>query len=401
MEIVIGILGIICMLVGAWLFSPYKRDVYPQMIVVGLLLQVTLAVLFLKTAVGVAVFDGATNAANLIIGFSDAGARFLFGDNFKDHFFAFKVLPTIIFVGALSQMLFYWGIMQRIIKVMGVVMQKTMRISGAEAMVAAANVFLGQTEAPLFIKPYLKKMTRSEINVLMVSGMATVAGGVLAAYVGMGISAGHLLAASFMSAPATIVVAKLMLPERQKSETHGETKIAMTTDDINIFEAAVNGASQGLMLALNVAAMLIAFVALMAFMNYCVGAFFSLFGLDLSFEKILGWLFQPVAFIIGVPWADCFTVGQLLGKKIVLNEFIAYQDLSQLVAQNQISAKAATISTYALCGFANFSSIAIQIGGIGNITPERRKDFAVLGLKAMIGGNIASFITACIAGIFV
>ena len=288
-----------------------------------------------------------------------------------------------------------------------------MNVSGAVSLVSAANVFLGQTEAPLFVKPYLKSMTKSELFTMMVGGMATVAGGVLAAFVGFGISAGHLLAASLMSAPAAIVIARVMFPETEHSSTEGQLKVELETDDVNIFDAACRGASDGLGLALNVGAMLLAFIALVKLVNIGIGYAGDLVGLQLSLESMVGFVFRPVAFMLGISWKESAIVGQLIGSKIVLNEFIAYIELSRQMELAQavragtavaepgvtyLSERAIIISTYALCGFANFSSMAIQIGGIGGLEPSRKKEFAQYAFKAMIGGSLAAFMTACIAG---
>jgi CNT family concentrative nucleoside transporter len=272
-----------------------------------------------------------------------------------------------------------------------------MDVSGTESLSASANVFVGMTEAPLVVRPYLATMTRSEIMAMMTGGLATIAGGVMAAYVGMGADAGHLLAASIMSAPASLVIAKLMVPETEESPTKGEVRVHVPKQDANVLDAACRGAGDGLKLALNVAAMLIAFIALVALVNWPLSQL-QVWGAPLSLERILGWIFAPLAYCMGVEWNDARTVGMLLGKKTVLNEFIAYLDLVSDGVKNSIAPRSFTIATYALCGFANFGSIAIMIGGIGSLVPERRKDFARLGLRAMIGGTLAAFMTACIAG---
>jgi len=296
--------------------------------------------------------------------------------------------------------LYHLGIMQKVVQGTAWIMMKVMKTSGAESLAAAANIFVGQTEAPLVIKPYVALMTKSELMALMTGGMATVAGGVLAAYVGFGIDAGHLLIASFMSAPAALVCAKLMVPETEESTTAGSVKIELPPTASNVIDAAASGASEGLKLAVNVGAMLLAFVALIAMLNGILGWLGLKLGVQqLSMEYILGFLFAPFAWLMGVPWADCLTVGSMLGKKIVLNEFVAYLDLKEAIAANSISQRAQVITTYALCGFANFSSIAIQVGGISVLAPERRKDLASLGIKSLIGGTLACFMTACIAGL--
>jgi CNT family concentrative nucleoside transporter len=296
--------------------------------------------------------------------------------------------------------LYHIGIMQKVVEGTAKVMMKVMGTSGAESLSAAANIFVGQTEAPLVVKPFVEKMTKSELMALMTGGMATVAGGVLAAYVGMGVDAGHLLAASVMSAPAALVCAKLMVPETEQSQTEGVIKVDLPKTHANLIDAAASGASEGLSLALNVGAMLLAFIALIAMLNGMLGWAGDLVGYpQLSFEFLIGYVFAPFAFLMGVPWDDCIQVGVMLGKKIVVNEFVAYMDLQAAIASGAISQRAIDITTYALCGFANFSSIAIQLGGIGGLAPSRRQDLAKLGIKSLIGGTLACFMTACIAGL--
>jgi len=385
----------------AWLLSNNKKKMDFRLILGGLSLQLILALFILHTEFGRNMFTWAKDLVDATISLSDKGAVFLFGENFRDHFFAFKVLPTIIFVSSLSYLLYYLGVIQRIVTGIAWVMKKVMNISGSEGLATAANIFCGQTEAPLFVRPYLATMTNSEIHALMTGGMATVAGGVLAAYEGFGISAGHLLAASLMSAPAALVISKIIYPETEVSPTRGSVKIALEIKEVNAFEAACTGASEGLKLALNVGAMLIAFIGLVALVNGVLGYFGGLFGLNLTLEMILGRLFQPLAFVMGVPWNESFLVGQLLGEKMVLNEFISYIHLSESMKAGELSDRSVTIATYALCGFANFSSVAIQIGGMSALEPDRKPDFASCGLKAMLGGTLAAFMTACIAGLLV
>ncbi len=416
MERAISFIGLFVMMFIAWGFSTNRKKMDFRIIGGGLALQFALALLILKTSPGEAAFEWAKNFVNTIISLSDEGAQFVFGPNFTDHFFAFKVLPTIIFVSSLSYLLFYFGVLQKLVELLASIMNRVMGVSGSESLCTAANVFIGQTEAPLFIQPYLRTMTLSEINCMMTGGMATVAGGVLAAYVGMGISAGHLLAASIMSAPAAILIAKIMLPETEESPTMGTVKVSLEIKDVNAFEAACRGASEGLKLALNVAAMLIAFIALIALINKGLQAVVDLARMlfdfldrgpiippdfSLSLQMILGWVFQPIAFVMGIPWSEAGKVGSLLGQKMIINEFVAYLSLAEMVKNGELSERSVTIATYALCGFANFSSIAIQIGGIGALEPDRKSDFAKVGLKAMIGGTLAAFMTACIAGVLV
>ncbi len=399
-ERLLSAAGLITMLILAWAMSSNKKQMPWRIIIVGVLMQWMFALFILKTSWGSLIFSGAQDAVATIVGLSDKGAIFLFGPNFADHFFAFKVLPTIIFVSALSALLFHWGILQRVVSALAALMQRGLGISGAESLVSAANIFLGQTEAPLLVKPYIAGMTRSEIMVMMSSGMASVAGGVLAAYVGMGISAGHLLAASVMSAPASIVIARMMVPETQTSQSLGRTQLELIRTDANSFAAACRGASEGLMLALNVGAMLIAFVALVGLANLLLSKISEIFfTAPLSFEILLGYFFYPFALLMGVPSKDCLPFAQLIGERMVLNEFVAYLHLGEMVKAGTLSERSVSIATYALCGFANFSSIAIQIGGIGAIVSERRGDFARLGLRSMVAGTLACFMTACIAGI--
>lgn len=394
----ISLFGLFVMMLIAWLLSNNKQQINWRVIFGGLFLQFILALFVLNTKAGQQFFIVTKDVINSVIELSDTGALFMFGQNFKEHFFAFKVLPTIIFISALSYLFFYWGFIQRIIEAIAWMMKKTMNISATEGFVTAANIFCGQTEAPLFVKPYLATMTRSEINTMMTAGMSTVAGGVLAAYVGLGISAGHLVAASLMSAPAAILISKLMFPEIEESKTSGKVSISFDIKESNGFEAACSGASQGLKLALNVGAMLITFIALVALVNMSLKYLGSFIGVRITLEEIFGYLFQPLAWIMGISWDESFVIGQLLGEKMVTNEFVAYIHLSEHIKAGTLSDRTVTIATYALCGFANFSSIAVQIGGIGALEPTRKADFAKCGMYAMIGGTLASFMTACIAG---
>ncbi len=321
--------------------------------------------------------------------------------------FAFGVLPTIIFFSSLMSMLYYLGIMQKIVSVFAWVMQRTLGTSGAETLSAAANVFVGQTEAPLVIRPYVSKMTQSELMAVMVGGFATIAGGVLAAYVSFGIDAGHLITASVISAPAALLIAKVMQPETEHSVTMGKVELHIDEKESNLIEAAASGATAGMKLAINVAAMLIAFLAIIAMMNGLIGWMGTWFGFEeaqrWTLEKGLGWLFWPLAYLMGIPASDCGAAGQLLGTKMVANEFVAYLQLGEMVESGQqtFAPRTVTILTYALCGFANFGSIGIQLGGIGGVAPDRRGDLARLGVRAMLGGTLAAFMTACIAGILI
>ncbi len=434
-ERFIGILGIFALLGIAILMSRDRKAINWRTVMVGVGLQVLFAIIVLKTYPGQLFFEGARTLVVNILHFSDYGARFIFGDLYLSSagiaegltddiapggltegfsvwdnahqryvelggVFAFHVLPTIIFFASIMAVLYHIGVMQRLVQGLAWIMTRAMGTSGSESLSAASNIFVGQTEAPFVVKPFIGKMTLSEIMAVMTGGFATVAGGVLAAYVRFGVDPGHLLAASVMSAPAALVFAKIIIPETEVSNTGKSVKLKLEKTSSNIIDAAAAGASDGLKLAVNVAAMLIAFIAIIAMLNGLLGWFGGLFGLEnLSLKTILGYLFSPLAFLMGVDFKDIIDVGYLLGVKISLNEFYAYVDLVGL--QNQISQRSFIIGTYALCGFANFSSIAIQIGGISALVPERRKDLAKLGLRAMIAGALASWQTAAIAGILV
>ncbi len=391
--------GLGVMLLLAWLLSENRRRLHVRLIVSGIALQFVLAVLLLWSPPGQRVFEGARVVVAQVLSFSNAGAEFVFGTSFQDHFVAFSVLPTIIFVSSLTALLFHAGILQQLVKVMARLMVWVMDVSGSESLCAAANVFVGMTEAPLAIRPYLASMTRSELMAMMTAGMSTIAGGVMAAYVGMGADAGHLLAASLMSAPAALVVAKIMVPEVDVSPTKGVVRVQVPKTDANLLDAACRGAADGLTLALNVGAMLIAFIALVAMFNWMLGLFPDVAGQPLSLERMLGWVMAPLAWTIGVPWSEAQQVGMLLGKKTIFNEFLAYQDL--IAMKDQLSPRSFTIATYALCGFANFGSMGIMIGGIGGLVPSRRKDIAHYGFRALIAGTIAVLMTACIAGVLI
>lgn len=404
MERLVSLLGLFVMIGIAYAFSDKRKVIQWRTVISGILLQIVFGLFILKTQVGKDFFAGASKMFEGILAYTHEGAKFVFGNltdaNSFGFIFATMVLPTIIFMSSLMSVLYHIGVMQRIVEVFAKVMMKVMKTSGSESLAAAANIFVGQTEAPLVIKPYVQTMTRSEIMCLMTGGMATVAGGVLAAYVGFGIDAGHLLAASVMSAPAAIVCAKLLVPEQEESATAGVVKVDLPKRSANVIDAAADGASDGLKLAANVAAMLLAFIALIAMLNGMLGWAGGLLGFpNLSFELIMGWLNAPIAWLLGVPWEDCLTVGAMLGKKLVLNEFVAYLDLTKSVGQ--ISERSAVLTTYALCGFANFSSIAIQLGGIGTLAPNKRETLARLGLKSLLGGTLACYMTACIAGLFI
>lgn len=406
MERAISALGLVVFVSLSYAFSINRRAIKWRLVLWGIALQLIFALSILKTTVGFAVFKFLGDVVSQFLNFSDAGAKFVFGDNFEEHFVAFKVLPTIIFFSSFITVLYHYGILQQVVKSVAWLMMKTMKTSGAESLSCAANIFVGQTEAPLLIKPYIATMTQSELHAVMTGGFATIAGGVMAAYISFGVSAEHLIAASVMSAPAALAVSKLLFPETEKSLTAGVVQIEVEATTANVIDAAAVGASEGMKLALNVAAMLIAFLGLLALVNALLGWMGARFGLpQLSLEWIFSYLLAPVAWLMGVPWADCGQVGVLLGKKTILNEFIAYLDLKTLIDNGRKSASLPTISersqiiaTYALCGFSNIGSIGIQIGGIGGIAPERQADLALLGVRAMIAGSLACFMTAAIAG---
>jgi len=405
MERLVSLLGLFVMIGVAYALSESRKSIQWRTVISGIVLQIVFGLLILKTDTGRKVFSTLGTGFNAILGYTGEGACFLFGNlatpsDSLGFIFATMVLPTIIFMSALMSVLYHVGIMQKVVEIMAKVMMKIMKTSGAESLAAAANIFVGQTEAPLVIKPFVNSMTRSELMCLMTGGMATVAGGVLAAFVGFGIDAAHLLAASVMSAPAAIVCAKLMIPEREESTTAGVVKIDLPKLSTNVIDAAATGATEGLKLAVNVAAMLLAFIALIAMLNGILSAIGGQFGYPkLTFELIIGYMNAPVAWLLGVPWDDCVAVGGMLGKKLVLNEFVGYLDLAS--AKGQISERATIITTYALCGFSNFSSIAIQLGGIGTLAPDKRPTLAALGMRSLIGGTLACYMTACIAGLFI
>jgi concentrative nucleoside transporter, CNT family len=399
MERFVALIGLLVFIAIAYAISVNRKMVQWKPVLWGVALQFIFAVFILRTPIGLSVFQFLGNIVTQFLNFSDAGARFVFGENFEDFFFAFKVLPTIIFFSAFISLLYHYGVLQRAVQAIAWLMVRSLNTSGSESLSAAANIFVGQTEAPLLIKPYVPTATMSELHAIMTGGFATIAGGVLAAYVAFGVPAVHLIAASVMSAPAALAISKIMYPEMEESPTRGAVKIDVEKTSVNAIGAVTMGALDGLRLALNIAAMIIAFLALLAMFNALFGWVGGLFGQpDLSLELILSYLLAPVAWLMGIPWADCGQVGALLGKKTILNEFIAYLDLQQLIENNTISERAIVIATYALCGFANIGSIGIQIGGIGGIAPERQQDLAKLGVRAMIAGTLACFMTASIAG---
>ena len=405
MERLISALGLVVFVGLAYALSVNRSAVRWSTVLWAIALQLIFAVFILKTTPGYALFSFLGDVVNKFLDFSDAGAKFVFGDKFQENFFAFKVLPTIIFFSSFITLLYHYGILQQVVKGVAWVMMKTLKTSGAESLSCAANIFVGQTEAPLLIKPYVRSMTLSELHAVMTGGFATIAGGVMAAYISLGVPAQHLIAASVMSAPAALAMSKLLYPETEQSQTAGTVNVKVERTAANGIDAAATGAIEGLKLVGNIAAMLIAFLALVALVNAVLGWFGSLIGVpQLSLELIFSFLLAPVAWLMGVPWADCGQVAVLLGKKTVLNEFIAYLDLKELIEKSkagtsEFSERAIIIATYALCGFSNIGSIGIQIGGIGGIAPERQADLARLGVRALLGGSLACFMTACIAGI--
>ncbi|HEY9810970.1 MAG TPA: NupC/NupG family nucleoside CNT transporter [Halomicronema sp.] len=400
MERVISLLGLLVFVGISYGFSVNRRAVRWRPVLWGIALQFIFAVFILKTALGLAIFQFLGDVVSGFLNFSDVGAKFVFGDKFTEHLIAFKVLPTIVFFSSFIALLYHYGILQKVVQWVAWGMVRTMKTSGSETLSCAANIFVGQTEAPLIIKPFLETLTMSELHAVMTGGFATIAGGVMAGYISFGVPAEHLIAASVMSAPAALAISKIFYPETEKSVTAGEVTLKVEKVYANAVDAAATGARDGGILALNVAAMLIAFLGLLAMLNGFLGWVGSGFGLpQLSLEWVLSFVMWPVAWLMGIPLADCGQVGVLLGKKTILNEFIAYLDLKNLMEKKAISERAIIITTYALCGFSNIGSIGIQIGGIGGIAPLRQADLARLGFRAMIAGSIACFMTACIVGI--
>ncbi len=443
MDILRGVIGMAVILIIVIAFSKNRKAINWKLVTGGLGLQLILAIFILKGSQMADTFaplgwpklffSWISSFFVIVLDFTTEGAEFIFGDLAKSpgmegslgHFFAFQVLPTIIFFASLTTILYHYGILQRVVKYIAVFVQKILGTSGAESLSVISNIFVGQTEAPLVVKPYIKNMTQSELLAVMTGGMATIAGGVMAAYVQMlgnsyslaqGVTldvgrqmfAEQLLGASLMAAPAALVIAKILYPETEEPETMGkeeDIKISIEKKDANGIDAAASGAAVGLKLAANVGAMLLAFIALLAMGNYFLSYFGDLTGInsmlpdsELRIETILGWLLAPVAFIVGVPWADAVNMGSLIGTKVVLNEFVAYLQLSEMVSQATLTPKTITMATFALCGFANFASIAIQIGGIGGIAPNRKSDLARFGLIAVFAGTMANLMTATIAG---
>jgi len=418
MERLISLVGLFVMVGIAWIFSTHRSRISWRILIGGMLLQFVLALLVFHTSTGRAVFQVTGEFFTKMLEFVDEGTGLMFGIFPQEEdpelpaqitllrTFAFGVLPTIVFFSSLMAILYHLGIMQRVVMVFAWIMQKTFNTSGAESLSAAANIFVGQTEAPLVIRPYVQQMTQSELMAVMVGGFATIAGGVFAIYMKFGIDAGHLLTASVISAPAALLIAKVMVPETEEPKTLGKVNLVIQRETANVIEAAATGAADGMKLSLNVAAMLIAFLALLAMLDFGIAWTGSLFGFSdqhsWSLAMILGYVFAPLAWLMGIEWGDCTRAGELLGLKMAANELVAYSRLADWMKADsavKLNERTTLILTYALCGFANFGSIGIQIGGIGGIAPERRSDLAKLGLRAMIGGTLAAFMTACVAGV--
>jgi CNT family concentrative nucleoside transporter len=397
----LGLFGLIAI---AWVFSTERRVVPWRVIGWGLGLQLALALLLLRTAFGRAFFVAVNQAVVQFIGFTDAGVAFVFGPLAEVGFsFVLDVLPIIIFMGSLFGILYHLGIVQWVVNALAKILSHTMGLSGAESLAAVANIFVGMTEAPLLVRPYLERMTRSELFAVMTTGMATIAGSVLVAYakmLGEGDFAGHLVTASLLSAPAGLLIAKVMVPETETPLTATGGRATVERSSVNLIDAASQGALAALRLAAYVGALLVAFVALIAMLNGMVGWVGGLVGFpELTLQRILGILFAPFVLLMGIPWSDAVQVGSLLGIKTVLNEFLAYRDLGALIEAGALSQRSIVISSYALCGFANFGSLAILLGGVGGMAPSRRPDLARLGLRSILAGTLACMMTGCIAGI--
>jgi len=406
MERAVSVLGLVAMIGIAWLCSTDRRRIPWRTVGWGLSLQFMLGVILLKTPAGRPFFDGMNALAKALMAFTDVGTRFVFGALVDTGFsFVVNVLPIIVVMGSLFAVLYHLGIMQRVVDVLSGALSRTMGTSGAESLSVIGNLFLGMTESALLVKPYLERMTRSELFLLMTMGMATVAGSVLLSYVGMlggGEYAGHLATASMLSAPAGILIAKIMIPETEQPETFAGSRIPRQKSSVNVIDAAAQGALAGLRLAAYVGALLLAFVALVALLNASIATAGGWFGAEeLSLQKLLGFALAPIAWLLGVPWQDASQVGALLGMKTILNEFIAYAELAKLVESGALTPRSAIIASYALCGFANFGSLAILLGGIGGLAPSRRPEVAVLGVRSILSGSLATFMTGCVAGILI
>lgn len=408
-----SLIGLAAFITLAWGLSVRRQQFPWRTVLAGLSLQALIALIMIRpSAFSAWVYEQANTAAGNLIYFAKQGTQLIFGPLAKREallpvfgdndamVLGITICGTIILVAVISSLFYHLGALQRIVRAIAWVMQRVMRTSGSESLCTSANVFMGQTEAPLVIQPYLKGMTKSELMTMMVGGMATIAGGVFAVYAGMGVEAGHLLTASFMAAPTALYMAKILLPETQQSETADGADQEVQAETTNALDAMCQGASDGMKLTLNVLAMLIGFTAAIALLNYLIVLPQNWIGVNapITFDQILGWLNAPFAWLMGVPWADCDAIGQALGKRIVFTEFIGYMEITSL--KETLNPRSFTLATFAICGFANFASIAIQIGGIGSLAPERRADLASLGLRAMAGGILVGYTNACIAGLF-
>ena len=408
-----SLLGLAAFITLAWGLSVRRQQFPWRTVLAGLGLQTLIALIMIRpSAFSEWVYEQANTAAANLIYFAKQGTQLIFGPLAKQEalqpvfgnndamVLAITICGTIILVAVISSLFYHLGLLQRIVRAIAWVMQRVMRTSGSESLCTSANVFMGQTEAPLVIQPYLKGMTKSELMTMMVGGMATIAGGVFAVYAGMGVEAGHLLTASFMAAPTALYMAKILLPETKQSETADGADQEVQAETTNALDAMCRGASDGMKLTLNVLAMLIGFTAAIALLNYLIVLPQNWIGVNapITFDQILGWLNAPFAWLMGVPWSDCDAIGQALGKRIVFTEFIGYMEITSL--KETLDPRSFTLATFAICGFANFASIAIQIGGIGSLAPERRADLASLGLRAMAGGILVGYTNACIAGLF-
>lgn len=411
MEILRGFLGLAVILGLAWAFSTNRRAIKPRMVLTGVILQIFFAFLVLKWSFGREMITKAGTGVNKLLEYSFAGSQFVFGPlgakgSSLGFYFAFQVLPTIIFIAAFFAILYHFGVMQFIINIAAVIMQRLMGVSGVESLDVAASIFMGQTEAPLTIRPFLPRVTNSELMVIMTAGMAHVSGGIMGAYILSGVEAKHLLTAVIMTAPGTLTIAKMLVPETEVPETAGQSKVHRDEEEKheNVLAAAAKGTSDGLGLAINVAAMLISFLALIALLNGVLGGTHNILAnhgfrwFPSSIESIFGVIFAPIAWLIGVPWHDCRAIGNLLGTRMALNELVAFTLLGAQKAS--LDPRSFTIATFALCGFANISSIGIQIGGLGALAPNRRGDLARLGFRAMIAGTMANLMSAAIVGMF-
>ena len=408
-----SLIGLAAFITLAWGLSVRRQQFPWRTVLAGLSLQALIALIMIRpSAFSAWVYEQANTAAANLIYFAKQGTQLIFGPLAKREallpvfgdndamVLGITICGTIILVAVISSLFYHLGVLQQIVRAIAWVMQRVMRTSGSESLCTSANVFMGQTEAPLVIQPYLKGMTKSELMTMMVGGMATIAGGVFAVYAGMGVEAGHLLTASFMAAPTALYMAKILLPESQQSETADGAEQEVQAETTNALDAMCQGASDGMKLTLNVLAMLIGFTAAIALLNYLIVLPQNWIGVNapITFDQILGWLNAPFAWLMGVPWADCDAIGQALGKRIVFTEFIGYMEITSL--KETLDPRSFTLATFAICGFANFASIAIQIGGIGSLAPERRADLASLGLRAMAGGILVGYTNACIAGLF-